>query len=70
MPFLIVSRTSGVLFVEKELSHLSLWQANNAISPEGNVFNEVHTIHIIKSQQETVCCLTLDILTRYIVCSH
>ena len=34
MPFLIVSRTSGVFFVEKELSHLSLWQANNAISPK------------------------------------
>ena len=35
------------------------WQANNAISPEHNIFSKVHTIHIFK--EEPVCRLTLDI---------
>ena len=45
MPFVIVSRTIGVFFVEKEPSRSSLWQANDAISPEQNIFHEVHTMH-------------------------
>ena len=44
MPFLIVSRTIHVFFLKKEPSRQSSWQANNAISPEGNTFSEVNTI--------------------------
>ena len=33
MPFLIMSRTTGELFVKKELSRQSSWQVNNATSP-------------------------------------
>ena len=40
--FVIVSTTIDVFFVEKELSHRSSWQANDAIYP----FSEVHTMHI------------------------
>ena len=51
--FVIVLRTIGVFLVEKQPSRRSLWQANNAISPEQNVFSEVHTMHVFKSLQET-----------------
>ena len=58
IPFLIVSRT---IFVEKEPRRQSSWQVNNTTSPERNLFSKVHIIHILKSQQEIVCHLTLDI---------
>ena len=50
MIFVIVSRTIGVFFfVKKELSHQSSWQENTIISPEWNVFSEVHTNYKYKS---------------------
>ena len=64
-----MSRIIGVLLVEKELNRRSSWQANNAISPEQNIFSEVYTIQIFKSLQETVYRLTLDIQTRYVALS-
>ena len=36
------------------LNHQSSWSTNNAISPERNVFGEIHTIHMFKSLQETI----------------
>ena len=62
----ILSRIICVFFVEKELSRQSSWQTNNAISL---IFSEVHIIHIYKSLQETVHCLILDIITRYVAAS-
>ena len=69
MPFLIMSRTIGVLLSRKSRVANHRGRQNNAISPEGNVFSEVHTIHVFKSLQETVRHLTLDILTRYVAAS-
>ena len=69
MPFVIVSRTIGVFFVMKEPSHRSWLQANYAISPEQNIFSEVHAVHIFKGRRETVCRLTLDTQTRCVAAS-
>ena len=65
MLFLVMSSTIGVFLVEREPSHRSSWQANHAISPEQNIFSEVHTIQILKSLQGTL----LDIQMRYVVAS-
>ena len=55
-----------MFFVEKEPSHRSSWQVNDAISPEQNVFSEVHTIHIFKNLQQTLHHLILDIQVWYV----
>ena len=39
MPFVIVSRTTGVFFVKIEPSHQSSWQANNAIYLRNETFS-------------------------------
>ena len=51
--FVIVSRSIGVFFVEKELSRRSSLQANDAISSEQNFFSIVYTTYIF-SLQETI----------------
>ena len=52
--FVIVSRTVAVfLSIESQVPR-SLWQANDAISPEQNVFSEVDMIQIFKSLRGTL----------------
>ena len=67
MLFLVMSSTIGVFVVERELSRRSSWQPNHPISPEQNIFSEVHTIQIFKSLQGPLRGLTLDIQMRYVV---
>ena len=62
MLFIVVSSTIGVFLVERE-------SRVTAISPEQNIFSEVHTIQIFKNLQGTLRCLTLDLQTRYTVAS-
>ena len=65
-----MSSTIGVLFlVEREPSLRSLWQANHAVSPEQNIFSEIHLMQSFKSLQGTLWFPTLDIQTRYVAAS-
>ena len=64
-----MSSTIGVFLVEREPSRRSSWQANHAVSPEQNIFSEIHMMQSFKNLQGTLQCLNLDIQTRYVAAS-
>ena len=64
-----MSSTIGVFLVEREPSRRSSWQENHPVSPEQNIFSEIHAMKTFKSLQGTLRCLNLDIQTRYVAAS-
>ena len=49
-----MSSTIGVFLVEREPSRQSSWQANHAVSPEQNIFSEIHAMKTFESLQGTL----------------